>query len=269
MKGDWLPGAARQSSQLLWRATGAACACAGLLAPPGLARALGSEPQEASAAPAPKGANRAAQSTYATWLRTRGGDTDAVREATLQGPPGWSFFYVARAAGAKVHAAAVSGHVIVASGVDAGWHALLLSPDLSQVHRAVAWLNGNWSELIPDSAPARSILRQYPKAAGMLTAPERWHSGRTVTFRAWYFAPPARTPFRVTIEASEASAVVHNESMRRAAALAARPSVGRCRADPRRRGRRHRPGARLPQPRPRGRCCPRCHRRPEPRRDGP
>ena len=142
---------------------------------------------------------------YAAWLESRGRPTDGIKEGTPPGAGTYAFFFLGPAPGVKTDAAAVGPSGIVAPGMPDGWREFLLSAPPEKIHEQVAWLNGAWGALAPDTAGAASVLKKHPAAEAHLTPPERSEEGDVVRFTAWYFEPPAMTPFRHSITASPAS----------------------------------------------------------------
>jgi hypothetical protein len=138
---------------------------------------------------------------YAAWLVAQGKKADPIVEGQVPGAT-WSLFFVGGSPGAKYTPAAVGPDAIAAAGQPDGWVGFLASSPPDALHDQVAWLHGMWGALKPGTQTAESVLAKYPAAAAHLAAPrlEEIDGGRR--FTAWYFEPPAMTPFVFTITAT-------------------------------------------------------------------
>lgn len=138
---------------------------------------------------------------YAAWLVAHGKKADPIVEGRVPGGT-WSLFFVGGAPGAKSDPAAIGPDAIVAPRVPEGWAAFLASSPPESLHEQVAWLHGMWGALVPDSPSATSVVAKFPAVEPHLAPPLREEIDGGLRFTAWYFEPPAMTPFRFTITAT-------------------------------------------------------------------
>jgi hypothetical protein len=138
---------------------------------------------------------------YLAWLDAKGVTSPTVDTWRPGGTGDWRFMWVKTSPGQKGHPAAVGPDHIVVAGDPAGWAQLLGSAPADALHRRVAWLNGSWGAVAPDSPVAESVLRKHPTLADHLTAPSLVASDTGQTFTGWFFEPPAMLPFRLEITA--------------------------------------------------------------------
>jgi hypothetical protein len=172
-------------------------ACSG--APPSGAGPAGAGPEHELSA------EEQAMARYRAWLRQHGRSEDGAKVATMRDAGEWSFLHVDPTPGTHLYPAAVQGQLLVSAGEPPGWLKFIQDQDADALHHQIAWLNGMWSALAPDTTFADNIEEQHPEVKGKLTAPRKQSTGGGVVFEAWYAAPPSFEPFRVTLRATEGS----------------------------------------------------------------
>jgi len=141
---------------------------------------------------------------YRAWLASEKGMDEAEVVPWRPGMTGdWHFFFArGPAPGQKLHAAAVGPSAILTrTSTDAAWKDLLTSAEAVEVHSRIAWLNGMWMAVVPDTPHAQSVARKHPSINDHLTAPEVQEQGDSVVFTGWYAEPPAMMSFRYTVTA--------------------------------------------------------------------
>ena len=182
------------------------CGCAASTAvsdaapPLGASTSPGGPPEAPAPSTAPPLTNPrgpALDPVYAAWVQAAGGDAAQAREATVPGPPGWRFFFVARAPGDKSLPAAVHGSALVHAAAPTSWDAIIGEGSVEQAASAVAWLLGTGAWLAPD----RPLWAKVPShGTSVVTGPTRTVTAAGTHFAVWLADPPGFSPYRVDID---------------------------------------------------------------------
>jgi hypothetical protein len=101
---------------------------------------------------------------------------------------------------ARLDPAAASQLTLVTKDGSGDWAAFLRAGPPEQVARAIGWLHGTASPLLPESPAARSLEAKKPGLAEHIGAPRVEEAAGAVTFDGWYLFQPGSQVSHLVVE---------------------------------------------------------------------